>query len=69
MHLNSLRIYVRATNLWTKTYDKNLTIDPEQGGSSSFAGQSQTGTTSSVGTSNLNVLYNKAVTAGLSIGF
>lgn len=69
MHLTSLRIYARATNLWTKTYDKNLTIDPEQGGSSSFAGQSQTGATSSVGTSNLNVLYNKALTAGISIGF
>lgn len=69
MHLNSLRIYVRATNLWTKTYDKNLTIDPEQGGSSTFAGQSQTGTTSTTGTANLNVLYNKAVTAGINIGF
>jgi TonB-linked SusC/RagA family outer membrane protein len=28
--LNSARIYVRGTNLWTKTFDKNLTIDPEQ---------------------------------------
>jgi len=69
MHLTSLRIYVRATNLWTKTYDKNLTIDPEQGGNSSYNGQSSTGTTSTIGTSNLNVLYNKALTAGLSIGF
>jgi TonB-dependent starch-binding outer membrane protein SusC len=69
MHLNSLRIYARATNLWTKTYDKNLTIDPEQGGSSTFAGQNATGTTSTAGTANLNVLYNKAVTAGVSIGF
>ena len=69
MHLNSLRIYVRATNLFTKTYDKNLTIDPEQGGSSNFAGQNANGTTSTAGTANLNVLYNKALTAGISIGF
>ena len=68
MHLSSLRVYVRGTNLWTKTYDKNITIDPEQGGSSSFNGSSN-GTTSTTGTSNLNVLYNKAFTAGLSIGF
>jgi len=68
MHLNSLRVYLRGTNLWTKTYDKNITIDPEQGGSSSFNGSSN-GTTSTTGTSNLNVLYNKAFTAGISIGF
>ncbi|MFL5740370.1 MAG: SusC/RagA family TonB-linked outer membrane protein [Flavisolibacter sp.] len=29
-HLASARIYVRGTNLWTKTFDKNLTMDPEQ---------------------------------------
>ncbi|HEU4902632.1 MAG TPA: SusC/RagA family TonB-linked outer membrane protein, partial [Flavisolibacter sp.] len=29
-HLTSARIYVRGTNLWTKTFDKNLTMDPEQ---------------------------------------
>lgn len=69
MRLTNLRIYVRATNLWTKTYDKNLTIDPEQGGNSNFAGASATGTTSTAGTANLNVLYNKALTAGISIGF
>ncbi|HWK06017.1 MAG TPA: SusC/RagA family TonB-linked outer membrane protein [Puia sp.] len=68
LHLSSLRIYVRGTNLWTKTYDKNMTIDPEQGGSSSFAGNNGT-TTSTTGTPNLNVFYNKAFTAGLSIGF
>jgi TonB-dependent starch-binding outer membrane protein SusC len=63
MHMSGLRVYVRGTNLWTKTYDKNLTLDPEQGGSSTA------GNSTSVGTGNLNVLYNKAVTAGLSIGF
>jgi hypothetical protein len=29
--LSSVRIYVRGTNLWTKTYDKDLTLDPEAG--------------------------------------
>lgn len=29
-HLTSARIYVRGTNLWTRTFDKNLTMDPEQ---------------------------------------
>ncbi len=52
--ISSLRFYVRGSNLWTKTYDPNLTIDPEQGVSSQ---------------SNLNIIYNKAVTAGLTLGF
>jgi TonB-linked SusC/RagA family outer membrane protein len=63
-HLNSLRIYVRGTNLWTKTYDKNSTMDPEQGGSTSSNGPN-----SNVGLNNLNLFYNKALTAGLSVGF
>jgi TonB-linked SusC/RagA family outer membrane protein len=63
LHLTSLRVYARGTNLWTKTYDKNLTLDPEQGGSSSI------GSSTTVGTGNLNVLYNKAFTAGINIGF
>lgn len=29
-HLASARLYVRGTNLWTKTFDRNLTMDPEQ---------------------------------------
>jgi TonB-linked SusC/RagA family outer membrane protein len=49
-----LRVYVRGTNLWTKTYDKNLTIDPEQGVNSS---------------SNLNVFYTKSLTAGVNLTF
>lgn len=52
--ISALRIYVRGTNLWTKTYDKNLTIDPEQG-VNSF--------------SNLNVFYTKSLTAGLNLTF
>jgi hypothetical protein len=61
LHLNSLYFYVRGTNLWTKTYDKNLTIDPEQGGSSNI--------NANIGTNNLNLFYNKAITAGINIGF
>lgn len=52
--ISSLRFYVRGSNLWTKTYDPNLTVDPEQGINSQ---------------SNLNIIYNKAVTAGLTLGF
>ena len=54
MHMSSLYFYVRGTNLWTKTYDKNLTIDPEQGVNSS---------------SNLDIYYSKTVTVGLNVGF
>ena len=61
LHMNSFYVYARGTNLWTKTYDKNLTIDPEQGGSSN--------TNANIGTNNLNLFYNKAVTFGLNIGF
>ena len=67
LHLNNLRVYVRGTNLWTKTYDKNSTMDPEQGGSTSANGNAN-GTTSNVGLNNLNLFYNKALTAGISIG-
>ncbi|MGZ8561563.1 MAG: SusC/RagA family TonB-linked outer membrane protein, partial [Flavisolibacter sp.] len=52
--VSAARIYVRGTNLWTKTYDKNLTIDPEQGVNS---------------TGNLNVFYTKSLTAGINITF
>lgn len=61
LHLNSLYFYVRGTNLWTKTYDKNLTIDPEQGGSST--------TNANLGVNNLNLFYNRTVTVGINIGF
>jgi hypothetical protein len=54
LHLTNVNIYVRGTNLWTKTYDKNLTIDPEQGVNSS---------------SNLDIYYNKTITFGVSVGF
>ena len=53
-HLTLFRIYVRGTNLWTHRGDKTIPFDPEQNVNSQ---------------SNLNVLYNKAITAGLNIGF
>jgi hypothetical protein len=28
--LTSAKLYVRGTNIWTKTFDKNITMDPEQ---------------------------------------
>jgi len=52
--ISGLRIYVRGTNLWTKTYDKNLTVDPEQGVNSA---------------SNLNVFYTKSLTGGINLSF
>jgi hypothetical protein len=54
LHLSSLRFYIRGTNIWTKTYDKNLTIDPEQNINSQ---------------SGLNIIFNKSITGGLSLGF
>jgi hypothetical protein len=71
MHMSSLRVYVRGTNLWTHIGDKNITLDPEQGGSSSYGGSGGANgtTTSTVGTNNFNVFYNKTLTAGLNIGF
>jgi hypothetical protein len=29
-HLAGARLYVRGTNIWTKTFDDNITLDPEQ---------------------------------------
>jgi TonB-linked SusC/RagA family outer membrane protein len=54
LHIGSLNFYVRGTNLFTKTYDNDLTIDPEQGVNSS---------------SNLDVYYSKTITVGLNLGF
>jgi TonB-linked SusC/RagA family outer membrane protein len=31
LKLSAVNIYVRGTNLWTKAFDKNITMDPEQG--------------------------------------
>jgi len=51
--LSKLYLYGRGTNLWTKTYDKNLPFDPEVG----FTGQS-----------NLEVPQIRTFTIGLNVG-
>lgn len=52
LQLSQLSIYVRATNLWTKTFDKNITMDPEQ---------------SINGTNDLQFFIPKSITVGLNI--
>ena len=54
LHLENLRLYVRGTNLFTKIFDENLTVDPEQGVNSA---------------SNFNVLYTRSMTLGINVGF
>lgn len=51
--ISKLYIYGRGTNLWTKTYDKRLPFDPEQGVN---------------GTHNLEVLQNRTFTIGINVG-
>ena len=50
--LSRLSFYVRGTNLWTKTFDKNITMDPEQGIN---------------GTNDLQFFIPKSITVGLNI--
>ncbi len=52
--ISKLYLYGRATNLWTKTYDKRLPFDPEIGTS---------------GASNLEVPQVRTFTVGLNVGF
>lgn len=52
MKLSQVSFYVRGTNLWTKTFDKNITMDPEQGIN---------------GTNDLQFFIPKSVTVGLNI--
>ncbi|MBY0480451.1 MAG: TonB-dependent receptor [Chitinophagaceae bacterium] len=54
LHLSTLHIYVRGTNLWTWVADSNMPFDPEQGVGSA---------------TNLTVFIPKTVTAGLNIAF
>ncbi|MEO5999951.1 MAG: TonB-dependent receptor [Chitinophagaceae bacterium] len=54
LHGSSIHLYLRGTNLFTKTYDKNLTVDPEQGIN---------------GSANLDIFYARIFTAGINIGF
>ncbi len=54
LHLSTLHIYVRGSNLWTWVADSHMPFDPEQGIGSA---------------TNLNVFIPKTVTAGLNIAF
>jgi TonB-dependent starch-binding outer membrane protein SusC len=52
--LDNVSFYVKGTNLWTKTYDKNLSFDPEQGFN---------------GTNDLQVFIQRTISVGTKIGF
>jgi len=52
--LTRAQVYVRGTNLWTKTYDDDLPIDPETGVNSE---------------GDANIPISKAVTFGLNVSF
>lgn len=52
--MESVSIYVRGSNLWTKAFDKDITFDPEQG----LNGQN-----------NLQVVIQRTVSVGAIIGF
>lgn len=52
--IDNAQLYVRGTNLWTKTFDKNLTFDPEQPIN---------------GFNDLQILMQKTVSFGLNLNF
>jgi TonB-linked SusC/RagA family outer membrane protein len=52
--MDNARFYVRGSNLWTKTFDKNITFDPEQPIN---------------GTNDLQVLQQRTISVGLTLGF
>lgn len=54
LHLSSVNIYLRGTNLWTKIYDNSIPFDPEQGVN---------------GTNLQGLLLSKTMTLGLNVGF
>jgi hypothetical protein len=54
LHLSSLSLYARGTNLWTKTYDNTLLNDPEQG---------------ILGLNQQQVRPSKSYTVGVNVGF
>jgi hypothetical protein len=54
LHLSSLSLYARGTNLWTKTYDSQLLNDPEQG---------------ILGLNQQQVRPSKSYTVGVNVGF
>jgi TonB-linked SusC/RagA family outer membrane protein len=53
LKLDRVNVYLRGTNFWTKTFDKHLFYDPEQGID---------------GTANLNVFMSKTISFGLIVG-
>lgn len=59
--INKLYLYARGTNLWTKTYDDRLTVDPESSYSS--------GSTNYPGVSYVSIPQVKTYTVGLNVGF
>ena len=52
--MSNVSFYLRGTNLWTKAFDKDITFDPEQGFN---------------GTNDLQVLIQKNIAFGVTIGF
>ena len=54
LHLTALSLYLRGTNLWTKTYDANLLSDPEQG---------------VLGINQQAVMPSKSFTVGINVSF
>ena len=54
LHLSSLSLYARGTNLWTKTYDDQILNDPEQG---------------LLGINNAQIRPSRSYTVGVNIGF
>jgi len=53
LKISNVSFYAKGSNLWTKAFDKNITFDPEQGFN---------------GTNNLQVLIQRTVTFGVTIG-
>lgn len=54
LKMDNARFYVRGTNLWTKAFDKNITFDPEQ---------------PITGVNDLQIMIQRTVSIGLSLGF
>jgi TonB-linked SusC/RagA family outer membrane protein len=52
--MENVRFYVRGSNLWTKAFDKNITFDPEQPIN---------------GANDLQILIQRTVSFGVSLGF
>lgn len=58
MGISKLYLYGRGTNLWTKTYDPRLTVDPESSYGSTYPGLSY-----------LSIPQVRTFTVGLNVGF